>query len=84
MKTCKIAITIPENLLKTVDQLSDQLKISRSKILSEGALYIVKKLARKKIVNSYNKVFSDKKVQKEQIQMAENFLQISNILDDEY
>lgn len=84
MKTHKIAITIPDDILKSIDQLSKSMKVSRSKILSEGAKDIVKKMQRKKIVDAYKHVFADPKVQKEQLDMANAYLKMSKFDKNEY
>ena len=77
MKTSKVAISIPTNLLQLIDKLADELKMSRSSILSEGASLIAKHYERIAIAKQYDEVFSDPEVQKEQLKITKAFLSIS-------
>ena len=76
MKTTKIAMTIPKNLLDLIDKLAEELNMSRSRILSEGANLIAKHYERIAIAKQYDEAFSDPEVQKEQMKMTRAFLSL--------
>jgi len=67
VNTRKVAITIPEDLLREIDELSNQKGISRSRLISE--------LLREKLIeeqnhtlrSAYDEVFSDEAICQEQI-----------------
>ena len=84
MNTCRIAITIPINLLNTIDLLAKKLHISRSKLISEGAMTITKLHQQKNIAAKYNEIFSDTKTNKDQIKTSEAFLNLNEHIEDEY
>jgi len=77
MKTSKVAISIPTNLLQLIDKLAEELNMSRSSILSEGAGLIAKHYERIAIAKLYDEAFSDPEVQKEQLETSKAFLSIS-------
>ena len=67
MNTKKVAMTIPEDLLREIDELSNQKGISRSRLISE--------LLREKLIeeqnhtlrSAYDEVFSNEDVCQEQV-----------------
>lgn len=67
MNTRKVAMTMPEDLLREIDELSNQKGISRSRLISE--------LLREKLIDeqnqflrcAYDEVFSNEAVCREQI-----------------
>jgi metal-responsive CopG/Arc/MetJ family transcriptional regulator len=79
MKTCKIAITIPTDILKSIDMIATKLKISRSKLIATGAKNIAKEYKQKAIAQVYDEVFMDPDIAAEQIQMSEEFLHIASV-----
>lgn len=70
MNTQKVAITIPSDLVTKIDDISKQRGLSRSKYIS---IVLREKLLSEKerqINDSYNRVFSDDSIKKEQLQTA--------------
>ena len=70
MNTQKVAITMPIDLLKTIDDISKQKGISRSRYIS---IILREKMLDEKgrqIKASYNRVFSDELILREQLETA--------------
>lgn len=70
MNTQKVAITMPTDLVKVVDEVSRKKGLSRSKYIS---VVIREKLISDRdnqIREAYNRVFSDEAIQKEQLETA--------------
>ena len=70
MNTQKVAITIPADLVLMIDDISKQQGLSRSKYIS---IVLQEKISNEKklqIKDSYNRVFSDDTIKKEQLQTA--------------
>jgi len=70
MNTQKVAITMPIDLLKTIDDISKQKGISRSRYIS---IILREKILDEKgrqIKASYNRVFSDELILREQLETA--------------
>ena len=70
MNTQKVAITMPIDLVKVVDEVSRKKGLSRSKYIS---VVIREKLISDRdnqIREAYNRVFSDEEIQKEQLETA--------------
>lgn len=73
MNAHKVAITMPENLIKQVDILSSSQGLSRSRYIR---LAIAEKIEKEKdrfLKDSYNRIFSDEAIQKEQLETAKCF-----------
>ena len=70
MNTQKVAITIPADLVIMVDDISKQLGLSRSKYISTVLREKVLSENERQIKDSYNRVFSDDSIKKEQLQIA--------------
>ena len=70
MNTQKVAITIPTDLVTTIDDISKQLGLSRSKYISNVLREKVLSEKERQIKDSYNRIFSDDSIQKEQLQTA--------------
>ena len=70
MNTQKVAITIPADLVIMIDDIRKQLGLSRSKYISTVLLEKVLRDKEQQIKDSYNRVFSDDKIKKEQLQTA--------------
>lgn len=79
MNTQKIAITIPGELVMSIDKFSRQQGISRSKYISR-ILYekISEEKKRSGIKNAYDTVFSDESVCREQLETAAWFDKAGN------
>lgn len=70
MNTQKVAITMPEKLLKNIDMLSREYGMSRSRFI---ALALAEKIDEKKkivLTEAYDRVFSDEDIVKEQAETA--------------
>jgi metal-responsive CopG/Arc/MetJ family transcriptional regulator len=81
MKTVKVALSVPKDLLQLIDQLAQSLGVSRSKLFSEGAKIISKRYEQEMVARKYDEVFSDPEVQADQKAIAEDFMSIvSDIL----
>ena len=70
MNTQKVAITIPIDLVTTIDNICKSKKISRSKFISNTLREKVVSEKEKLIKEAYNRVFSDEKIRKEQADTA--------------
>ena len=70
MNTQKVAITMPTDLLTTIDDVSKQKGMSRSRYISTILREKVLDEKEKQIKSSYNRVFSDELILKEQLETA--------------
>jgi metal-responsive CopG/Arc/MetJ family transcriptional regulator len=70
MNTQKVAITMPIDLLTTIDNISKQKGMSRSRYISNILREKVLDEKEKQIRASYNRVFSDELILKEQLETA--------------
>ena len=70
MNTQKVAITIPTDLVVIIDDISRQLGLSRSKYISTVLREKVLSEKERQIKESYNRIFADDSIQKEQLQTA--------------
>ena len=73
MNTQKVAITIPADLVIMIDDISKQLGLSRSKYISTVLREKVLSEKERQIKDSYNRVFSDDSIRKEQRKTASWF-----------
>jgi len=70
MNTQKVAITMPTDLLTTIDDISKQKGISRSRYISNILKEKVLDEKEKQIKASYNRVFSEELILREQLETA--------------
>ncbi len=70
MPQVKIAISIPQDILKTVDKLSKEKNVSRSAYISNVLQLVSTKSKESEIINRINRLFSDPKIPKEQKQTS--------------
>lgn len=70
MNTQKVAITIPTDLVIMIDDISKQRGLSRSKYISTVLREKVLSEKERQIKDSFNRVFSDDAIKKEQLQTA--------------
>lgn len=70
MHTKKIAITIPKELLVTIDNISKKKGLSRSKFISTILQGKVLSEKERHIRETYDRVFSDESIKKEQCDCA--------------
>jgi len=68
MNTQKVAITIPADLVIMIDDISKKMGLSRSKYISTVLREKVLSEKERQIKDSYNRVFSDDSIKKEQLQ----------------
>lgn len=67
MHTQKIAITMPKDLVATIDEISKEKGLSRSKFISVLLKEKILEDKKKQIRDAYDRVFSDESVRKEQL-----------------
>jgi metal-responsive CopG/Arc/MetJ family transcriptional regulator len=70
MNTQKVAITIPSDIVAMIDDMSRQRKMSRSKLISMILRERLMNERDRHLKNSYDRVFSDKAIIKEQLETA--------------
>ena len=70
MNTQKVAITMPTDLLTTIDDIRKQKGISRSRYISNILREKVLDEKEKQIKASYNRVFSEELILREQLETA--------------
>ena len=70
MNTQKVAITMPTDLVKVVDEVSRKKGISRSKYISVVLRERLISDRENQIKEAYNRVFSDTSIEKEQLETA--------------
>ena len=73
LHTQKVAITMPEILIKEVDALSKKKGLSRSRYITLAVREKIETERRRSITESYDAVFSEDSVRKEQIETAARF-----------
>jgi metal-responsive CopG/Arc/MetJ family transcriptional regulator len=73
MNTQKVAITMPEDLIKDIDMISKTKGLSRSRYITSALGAKVSGEKRELLKEAYDRVFSDEKMQKEQIDAAKWF-----------
>ena len=71
--TQKIAITMPNVLVKEIDALSQQKRLSRSRYITQAVREKIESEKKRFITETYDKVFSDEEIQKEQLETAKCF-----------
>jgi len=71
--TKKVAITIPDVLIKRIDTLSKKKGLSRSRYITLAVAEKVDDENKRFITEAYDMVFSDKKIQKKQLETAKCF-----------
>ena len=70
MRTEKIAITIPSDLVSVIDEIRGKRGISRSKFITNILREKIKDDRAREIREAYDRIFSDKSVIKEQLETA--------------
>jgi metal-responsive CopG/Arc/MetJ family transcriptional regulator len=73
MNTQKVAITMPTELVTIIDAIAKQKGISRSKFISNMLHEKIFDEKNKQIKDAYNRIFSDEKIRKEQLESASWF-----------
>jgi metal-responsive CopG/Arc/MetJ family transcriptional regulator len=73
MNTQKVAITMPEDLIKDIDLISKNKGLSRSRYIASALGAKVADEKRGLLKEAYDRVFSDEEIQKEQIDTAKWF-----------
>ena len=78
MNTQKVAITMPEDLIKDIDSISRTKGLSRSRYIASTLGAKVADEKRELLKEAYDRVFSDEKMQKEQIEAAKWFEEVGS------
>jgi len=73
MNTQKVAISMPPDLLDSIDNIRKKKGLSRSKYISSLLREKISVEKRKEIKKAYDTVFSDVKIKKEQLETAHFF-----------
>ncbi|RLC01391.1 MAG: hypothetical protein DRH90_16300 [Deltaproteobacteria bacterium] len=73
MNTKKIAITVPKDLIMTIDLLSFENGVSRSKFITDILKEKISKDENDRVKNAYDRVFSDETIAAEQLSVAKDF-----------
>jgi metal-responsive CopG/Arc/MetJ family transcriptional regulator len=73
MSTQKVAITLPEELMKDIDLISKTKGLSRSRYIASALSLKVADEKRRLITEAYDNIFSDKKILEEQTNTAKWF-----------
>ena len=67
MHTQKIAITIPRHIVATIDEMSKQKGLSRSRLISIIIKEKIVEEKKKQVKEAYDRVFSDESICQEQL-----------------
>jgi len=81
MSTIKVAITLPEKILHIIDVFAKKKHISRSEFIAKSLDVNIKTILEHEVVESYNKVFDDDTIKKEQSAWSENLISSQKIID---
>ena len=73
MTTQKVAITMPEELMKDIDLISKTKGLSRSRYIASALGLKVADEKKRLLKEAYDRVFSDEEVRKEQVDTASWF-----------
>jgi len=84
MNTQKVAITIPSDLVVMIDAISKQRKVSRSRFISTVLREKLMEERNRHLKDTYNSVFSDKAIIKEQLETARWFEGSGNKVGQEW
>jgi metal-responsive CopG/Arc/MetJ family transcriptional regulator len=68
--TQKVAITMPQVLIKEIDTVSKKKGLSRSRYITQAVYEKIENEKKRLITECYNEIFSDSKIQKEQLETA--------------
>lgn len=71
--TQKVAITMPEILVKEIDTLSKKKGLSRSRYITLAVAEKIEDENNTFITDTYNEIFSDKDIQREQLETSASF-----------
>ncbi len=73
MRTQKVAITIPKELVTMIDDMSKKRGLSRSKFISTVLREKVVSERNRHVRDAYDRIFSDESIKKEQLNCARWF-----------
>lgn len=73
MHTQKVAITIPKELIVMIDDMSKKMGLSRSKFISDTLREKLMLERNRHIKETYDQVFSDESIRKEQLKCTRWF-----------
>ena len=72
VNTRKVAMTIPEDLLGEIDEMSRQRGISRSRLISELLREKLVEEQNRSLRSAYDDIFSDEAIRREQVMATNN------------
>ena len=78
MTTQKVGISMPEDLIKDIDLITKTKGLSRSRYIASALGAKVADEKRELLKQAYDRVFSDEKIQKEQIDSAKWFERVGS------
>jgi metal-responsive CopG/Arc/MetJ family transcriptional regulator len=81
MPVKKIAISIPIETLSIIDKIAAKVGNNRSRLITSILNHVAKNIRDKEITQQINKVFSDKKIQDEQRDTMEAYLELVDDLE---
>ena len=61
----KTAISIPDDIFEEIEELSKELRCSRSRILTDAAREYIEKMKNRKIFEALNEVYAEKETKQE-------------------
>jgi len=70
MNALKVAISMPSDLLATIDNIRKKQGVSRSKFIASVLREKVRDQQQEELKKAYDRVFSDKNIQAEQLETA--------------
>ncbi len=73
MNTLKVAISIPEEIVKSIDRLRKSRGISRSKYITNTMIQKIHEELNRELKAQYDKIFSEPGMQEEQSETTEFF-----------
>ena len=80
MKTRKIAVVLPQNLLATIDAMCRKQGLSRSRLISKILSEKVREENKRDLKEAYDAVFSNESIRREQLETS-NWLESGGIED---
>ncbi|WP_321416309.1 ribbon-helix-helix protein, CopG family [uncultured Desulfobacter sp.] len=76
MHTQKIAITMPKDLVATINEISKKKGLSRSKFISAVLKEKIISEKKKQVRDAYDRIYSDELIQKEQLNWTRWFEEV--------
>ena len=77
MSASRIAITLPPDLLQSVDRWTHKLAISRSRFIAEQIAHRLRELEDAEVTRLYNEAYQEEQSRIQNSQLAEDLLQLT-------